>query len=108
MITEVIKGVDFEVEFKGFYGQYFYYLIGAVLGGLLLTFFLYIIGFNSILVFVMMFILVLIAVVYIKFVQEKYGRFGRIQAKHQGQKPRNIIFNKDFALLMNNDKKLLK
>lgn len=99
MITEVVKGVDFEVEFKGFYGQYFYYLIGAVLGGLLLTFFLYIIGFNSMLVFVMMLVLVLLAVVYIKILQEKYGRYGRILAKHQGMKPKNIIFNKDFKEL---------
>lgn len=101
MITEVVKGVDAEIEFKGFYGQYFYYLLGAVLGGLLLTFLLYIIGFNSILVFVMMLLFVLTAVVYIKLMQEKYGRWGRIQAKHQGLKPKNIIFNKDFKELTN-------
>lgn len=99
MITEVVKGVDAEVEFKGFYGKYFYYLLSAVLAGLLLTFLLYIIGFNSILVFVMMLIIVLLAVVYIKIIQEKYGRWGRIQANHQGLKPRNIIFNKDFKEL---------
>jgi CBS-domain-containing membrane protein len=99
MINEVVKGVDAEVEFKGFYGQYFYYLLAAVLGGMALTFFLYIIGFNSILVFVVMLIIVSIAVVYIKIMQEKYGRYGRIQAKHQGLKPRNIIFNKDFKEL---------
>jgi Domain of unknown function (DUF4133) len=99
MISEVVKGVDAEVEFKGFYGQYLYYLLGAVLGGMAFTFFLYIIGFNSILVFVVMLIIVSIAVVYIKIMQEKYGRYGRIQAKHQGLKPRNIIFNKDFKEL---------
>jgi hypothetical protein len=99
MIYEVVKGVDAEVEFKGFYGQYFYYLLAAVLGGMALTFFLYIIGFNSILVFVVMLIIVSIAVAYIKIMQEKFGRYGRIQAKHQGLKPRNIIFNKDFKEL---------
>lgn len=99
MITEVVKGVDAEVEFKGFYGQYFYYLLATILGGLMITFLLYIIGFNSILVFVIMLIIVLFAVVYIKILQEKYGRWGRIQAKHQGLKPKNIIFNKDFKEL---------
>jgi CBS-domain-containing membrane protein len=99
MINEIVKGVDAEVEFKGYYGQYFYYLLAAVLGGLALTFFLYIIGFNSILIFVVMLIIVMLAVVYIKILQEKYGRWGRIQAKHNGLKPKNIIFNKDFKEL---------
>jgi Domain of unknown function (DUF4133) len=99
MINEIVKGVDAEVEFKGYYGQYFYYLLAAVLGGLALTFFLYIIGFNSILVFVVMLIIVMLAVVYIKILQEKYGRWGRIHAKYNGLKPKNIIFNKDFKEL---------
>ncbi len=101
MITEVIKGVDSEIEFKGFYGQYFYQLAGAVLGGLVLTFFLYIVGFSSIIVILFMLTMVVLAVFYIKSSQEKHGKFGRIQAKHKKMKPNNIILDKDFKRMIN-------
>lgn len=32
MNTKVIKGVDDEIEFKGFKGRYFYQLAGSVIG----------------------------------------------------------------------------
>lgn len=100
MITEVIKGVDTEIEFKGFYGQYFYQLAGAILGGLIITFFLYIIGFSSVIVILFMLVIVVLAVFYIKNSQEKYGKYGRIQAKHKSMKPNNIILDKDFGRII--------
>jgi Domain of unknown function (DUF4133) len=100
MITEVIKGVDSEIEFKGFFGQYFYLLASAIVGGLVLTFFLYIIGFSSIIVILFMLALVILAVFYIKNLQNKYGKYGRIQAKHSRMKPNNIILDKDFKILI--------
>ena len=96
MIIEVLKGVDAEIEFKGFSGVYFYYMAGAILGAILLTFILYIIGFNSILVVIFMLAMVIVIFVYINAVQSKYGRFGRIHAKHKSIKPTNIILDKDF------------
>jgi hypothetical protein len=100
MITEVIKGVDSEIEFKGFFGQYFYLLAGAVLGGLVLTFFLYIIGFSSIIVILFMLAIVISSVFYIKNLQDKYGKHGRTKAKHKAIKPNNIILDKDFKRII--------
>lgn len=100
MIIEVLRGVDAEIEFKGFTGQYFYYMAGGILGAILLTFILYIFGFNSILVVIFMVAVVIILYVYINSMQARYGKYGRIHAKHKSIKPNNIILDKDFKSII--------
>lgn len=94
MRSQVIKGVDDEIEFKGFKGRYFYQLVGVVIGVLLLTFLLYGIGFTSIWLFLFMLMLGSVGFFYIRSEQEKNKKFGHIYKTHNA--PVSIVQNKQF------------
>lgn len=96
MIQKVIKGVDDEIEFKGFKGRYFYLLIGVILGLLFLTFLLYIIGFSSFLLIFFAIIIGVGAYMYIKFLMDNNGKWGHIHRQHKSRKPNFLLHNKPF------------
>lgn len=98
MKTKVMKGIDDEIEFKGFKGRYFYQLAGSVLGLLTLVFLLYTIGINS---FILLFAAVgtlAFALTYIKGNMEKNGKYGHIHNRHAP--PQHIIINTPFHKLI--------
>jgi hypothetical protein len=97
MITEVIKGVDDAIEFKGFKGRYFYMLAGSIVSLLVLTFIMYSIGLNSIFLMAFALMIGIGAYMYIKFIMDKNGKYGHIHAKHQQsglQLLHNVPFHK--------------
>lgn len=96
MIQKVIKGVDDEIEFKGFKGRYFYLLVGSILGLLLLTFLLYIVGFSSFLLIFFAAIIGAGAYMYIKFLMDKNGKWGHIHSQHTSRKPNFLLHNTPF------------
>ena len=98
MINQVTKGVDDDIEFKGFKGRYFYQLAGAVLGLLMLVFLLYATGVSSILLLVFAGIALLCAYTYIKFQMDRNGKYGHIHSQHDA--PTNIIINAPFYKLI--------
>lgn len=100
MIQKVIKGVDDEIEFKGFKGRYFYLLAGVILGLLFLTFFLYMIGFSSFLLILFSVIAGVGAYMYIKILMDKNGKWGHIHQQHIHRKPNFLLHNKPFYKLI--------
>lgn len=93
-----MKGIDDEIEFKGFKGRYFYQLAGSVLGLLTLVFLLYTTGINS---FILLFLAVgagAFALTYIKGNMEKNGKYGHIHKQHAP--PPHVIINKPFHKLI--------
>ena len=98
MNTKVIKGVDDEIEFKGFKGRYFYQLAGSVIGLLTLIFLLYSIGFNSFFLLLIAGIAGIFAYTYIKLQMDKNGRYGHLHSKHNP--PRHIIISQPFYKLI--------
>lgn len=98
MREHITKGVDDEIEFKGFKGRYFYQLVGAVVGLLMLLFLLYIIGFSSIFLMLIMGGLALFAYTFIKARMQRNGRHGHIHSQHDA--PDHIIINKPFYRLL--------
>lgn len=100
MIQKVIKGVDDEIEFKGFKGRYFYILAGVILGLMFITFLLYIIGFSSFLLIFFDLIAGVGAYMYIKFLMDKNGKWGHIHSLHNSRKPNYLLHNKPFYKLI--------
>lgn len=98
MIHQVPRGVDDEIEFKGFKGRYFYQLAGTVLVLLLSVFLLYATGVSSIFLLVFAGVAGLCAYTYIKFQMDKYGKSGHIHARHDA--PSSIIINAPFYKLI--------
>ena len=98
MIHQVPRGIDDEIEFKGFKGRYFYQLAGTVLALLLTVFLLYAVGVSSIFLLVFAGIAGLCAYTYIKFQMDKYGKHGHIHARHDA--PSSIIINAPFYKLI--------
>lgn len=94
MIFEVIKGTDDEIEFKGFKGRYFTRLVVFILSLILVTFFLYSIGLNSFLFFLIALIAGIGGFFYLRMEMEKNKKFGHIHKKHLP--PKNIIQDKPF------------
>lgn len=94
MKSAVIKGVDDEIEFKGFKGRYFYQLAGLVIGVLVITFLLYGIGFTSFWLFAFMLLLGAAGFFYIRGQQEKNKKYGHIYKTHDA--PVSIVQNKQF------------
>jgi hypothetical protein len=83
MITEVVKGVDDLIEFKGFKGRYFYMLAATVVSLLVLTFILYSLGLNSIFLIAFAAMAGVGAYMFIKFKMDKNGKYGHIHARHE-------------------------
>ncbi len=98
MIHQVPKGVDDEIEFKGFKGRYFYQLAGAMIGMLLVVFLLYATGMSSIWLLVFAGVAGLCAYTYVKFQMDKHGKYGHIHARHDA--PTSIIINAPFYKLV--------
>lgn len=98
MNTKLVKGIDDEIEFKGFKGRYFYQLAGTVLGLLTLTFLLYTTGINSVILLVAAVAAAVFAFTYIKTNMEKNGKYGHIHKQHSP--PQHIIINKPFHKLI--------
>lgn len=98
MTKTVIKGVDDEIEFKGFKGRYFYYLAGTVIGLLVLTFLLYSIGLSSFMLFFIMVLMAAGAWMYLKFLMDTNGKYGHIKKKHSP--PKYIIINHSFRKMV--------
>jgi hypothetical protein len=98
MNTKVIKGVDDEIEFKGFKGRYFYQLAGTVVGLLNLIFLLYSVGLNSFLLLLVAGIVGIFSYTFIKLQMDKNGRYGHLHSKHKP--PRYIIFSQPFHKLI--------
>lgn len=98
MLATVIKGVDDDIEFKGFKGRYFYFLAGTVVGLLVLTFLLYSIGLSSFILFFMMILIASGAYMYIKHLMDILGRYGHIKQKHAP--PKYIIINNSFRKMV--------
>ncbi len=89
MIKEVIKGTDDEIEFKGFKGRYFTRLVVYVLSLILITFFLYSIGLNSLIFFLIALAAGIGGFFYIRMEMEKNKKYGHIHKRHSP--PKNII-----------------
>lgn len=98
MNTKVMKGIDDEIEFKGFKGRYFYQLAGSVLGLLTLVFLLYTTGINSIILLFVALGAGAFALTYIKGNMEKNGKYGHIHKQHAP--PPHVIINKPFHKLI--------
>ena len=94
MIHEIVKGADDDIEFQGFKGRYFYRMIILVLGIIVITFFLYGIGFNSLYLFLVMLAIGLVGVMYIRHEMEVNKKFGHIHKEHSP--PDAIIQNVQF------------
>lgn len=93
-----MKGIDDEIEFKGFKGRYFYQLAGSVLGLLTLVFLLYTTGINSIILLFVALGAGAFALTYIKGNMEKNGKYGHIHKQHAP--PQHVIINKPFHKLI--------
>lgn len=104
MLHKVIKGVDDEIEFKGFKGRYFYQLATTIGVTLFLTFFFYTVGFSSIILLIISLITNVIAFVFIKTRMEKNGKWGHIHSQHTKRKPTYILHNQAFYRLIANEK----
>jgi uncharacterized membrane protein len=100
MVARVIKGVDEEIEFKGFKGRYFYLLAGVILSLLLLTFLCYMFGFSSFLLILFDVLLGVGAYMYLKFSMDKNGKWGHIHSQHQNRKPKHLLHDKPFYKLI--------
>lgn len=87
------RGVDNEIEFKGLRGAYFYWAAGVVVGAILLSMFLYIVGFPMVLT-----IFLLVAgggggLYYIMAQNTKYGRYGKLRKSLPAMRPRSVVIN---------------
>ncbi len=103
MIVEVHRGVDEEISFKGIKGRYLY-MLGAGIGGtVILLLLLYIIGFNSVFIFLGAFLLALYVYYQTKVLSDKYGPNGHITSQHSRLNPKAIIQNIPFHKLLQND-----
>jgi hypothetical protein len=98
MQQQVIRGIDDEIEFKGFKGRYFYILAGITIGLLVVTFLLYAVGFNSIFLLFFSLTAAVGAYLYIKNLMDKNGKHGHIHASHNP--PTYIIQNEPFYKLI--------
>ena len=94
MITEIVKGVDDEIEFKGFKGRYFYRLCWFVGILLALTFLTYGAGGSSLLLFAVFGGVGIAGYMYIKHEMETNGKYGHIHKAHGA--PKSIIQNQQF------------
>ena len=94
MITDVIKGVDDDIEFKGFKGRYFYKLAGMVIGLLVFTFLSYSIGLNSLWFFVIVLLIGIAGFLYIQNEMQKLGKYGHLHKKHSP--PKAIVQSMQF------------
>lgn len=94
MITEVIKGVDDQIEFKGFKGRYFTRLAIFVVGLIFLTLFLYALGLKSFWFFLIALGIGVAGYFYIQMEMQKNQKYGHIHAKHNA--PEAIIQDKPF------------
>lgn len=103
MKSSVNKGVDDEIEFKGFKGRYFYQLAGTVLALLTVIFLLYSMGGSSMYLLVFAGIAGLCAYTYIKFQMDRNGKYGHIHQQHSA--PSHIIINAPFYRLVEKSKK---
>ncbi len=96
MIINVIKGVDDEIEFKGFKGRYFYMLAIAEVSLLLVTFLCYALGLSHFLFLFVAFGIGIGIFFYIKSMQDKFGKDGHIKNQHENMKPKYLLINKPF------------
>jgi hypothetical protein len=103
MRTNVTKGVDDEIEFKGFKGRYFYQLAATVLALMTTVFILYSVGGSSIYLLIFALVAGLCAYTYIKFQMDRNGKHGHIHRRHDA--PTHIIINAPFHKLAGRDKK---
>lgn len=94
MVTEVVKGVDDEIEFMGFKGRYFNRLIVMVIGLIATTFLMYGFGLNSLLFFFVMLAIGIFGFFYIKHEMAVNMKFGHIHKKHRA--PGAIIQSRQF------------
>jgi Domain of unknown function (DUF4133) len=97
-IAEVIKGVDDEIEFKGFKGRYFYALAIYLVGILLLVFILYAMGFTSFILFFTAIVFAGVGVFYIQTLNKKNGKYGHLRRQHRP--PKHIIISQNFKSLL--------
>ena len=104
MIQKVIKGVDDEIEFKGFKGRYFYLLASSVMAILFITFLLYMVGFSSIWLLIISAASLAVISMYIKVEMGKNGKWGHIQHQHKNKKPTYILQNHAFYRLIKHEK----
>ena len=85
------RGVDNEIEFRGFRGKYFYYAAACLVGAIFLTMMMYVFGVNII---VTLFLLVSIGgggVYYFHQQNEKFGRWGDVKNSLKSLKPRGVV-----------------
>jgi Domain of unknown function (DUF4133) len=100
MIVEVHRGVDEEISFKGIKGRYLYMLAAGIGGTIILLLFLYMLGINSVFVFIGAFLICLFFYYQTKVLSDKYGANGHITNQHERLNPKAIIQNVPFHTIL--------
>jgi hypothetical protein len=90
LVYPINKGINKSVEFKGLKAQYIWYLGGVVIGGLILFATLYISGVSGYLCVPLILGLGAVGVVRVYRMSHRYGEFGLMKRRAQGNIPRVI------------------
>ena len=85
------RGVDNEIEFKGFRGKYFYYAAACLVGAIFLTMMLYVFGVHIIITLVLLVTIGGGGVYYFHNQNETYGRWGDVKNSLKSLKPKGVV-----------------
>src|ERR1700712_3246424 len=84
------KGIGKETEFKGFHGNYIYYMAGVALGSFFLFIFLYLIGIPALISTLVVVIVFFAGITYLYRLNKKYGLHGLVQRRAKERRPKYI------------------
>lgn len=89
-VYSINKGINKPVEFKGLKAQYIWYLVGGIIGLLVLFAILYICGVNTLICLGLVVILCGLLFGYVYHLSRTYGEYGLMKKMARKRMPRHI------------------